>query len=53
MEGKVEDMYNSKLQVASANSLRPMLGGMALYALSDALTLAGKTPSLYLPAINL
>lgn len=43
MEDKVEDMYNSKLQNASASSYRSMILGMVLYALSDSLTLAGKS----------
>lgn len=42
MEGKVEDMYSRKLQNASASSVRKMLLAMVLYALSDALALAGK-----------
>ena len=44
MENKVEGMYSQKLHDASANSVRQMLSGMALYALSDALALAGKSP---------
>ncbi|KAF1996279.1 multidrug resistance protein 14 [Amniculicola lignicola CBS 123094] len=40
MEAKVESMYSQKLQHASASSIRKMLFGMALFALSDALALA-------------
>lgn len=42
MEEKVEGMYRQKLQNASASSIKQMMLGMVLYALSDSLTLAGK-----------
>ncbi|KAF2726754.1 multidrug resistance protein [Polyplosphaeria fusca] len=40
MEGKIEGVYQRKLQAASASSMRKSMGTMALYALSDSLTLA-------------
>ncbi|ORY00236.1 multidrug resistance protein [Clohesyomyces aquaticus] len=41
MEEKVESMYHSKLQDASTTSFRKSMFQMVLYALSDALALAG------------
>ncbi|KAF2187080.1 multidrug resistance protein [Zopfia rhizophila CBS 207.26] len=40
MESKVESMYHQKLQAASASSIKLMMVGMALYALSDTMALA-------------
>lgn len=42
MEEKVKDLYHSKLQSASASSIKQALVPMILLSLSDALALAGK-----------
>jgi ATP-binding cassette subfamily B (MDR/TAP) protein 1 len=43
MEEKVESMYSDKLQDAANRSVRKTMQGLILYALSEALTLAGKS----------
>jgi len=52
MEDKVEGMYHDKLEAASATSVKKSLLAMILYALSDALTLAGKSRRIYINYVN-